>query len=160
LEEHLAMSITTSFHDPLLGHGRLLRESARRTARRAGLVFVLALGLLGIGELYLVSQQPGRVIRRELLAAAGEFGSPLVPNPTDSMRQAMRRHFGETDVDVDASRIWPNVAVTIRGLDREACEAAALKVRRIEGPIVVNLDSPRAPADCRESNDMTWWIMP
>jgi hypothetical protein len=76
------------------------------------------------------------------------------------MRQAMRRHFGETDVDVDASRIWPNVAVTIRGLDREACEAAALKVRRIEGPIVVNLDSPRAPADCRESNDMTWWIMP
>jgi hypothetical protein len=154
------MSITTLFPDPLLGPGRLLPRLARRTLRKAALGGVLALALVGIGELYLASQQPDRVIRRELLAAAGEFGSPLVPNPTDSVRQAMRRHFGETDVDVDASRIWPNVAVTIRGLDREACEAAALKVRRIEGPIVVNLDSPCAPADCRESNDMTWWIMP
>jgi hypothetical protein len=154
------MSITTSFHDPLLGRDRLLHDLARRTARKAGLALVLALALVGVGELYLVSQQPGRVIRRELLAAAGEFGSPLVPNPTDSVRQAMRRHFGEADVDVDASRVWPNVAVTIRGLDREACEAAALDARRIEGPIVVSLDSPRSPADCRERNDMTWWIMP
>jgi hypothetical protein len=154
------MSITTSFPDPLLGSGRSLQDTARRMARKAGLVFVLALALIGIGELYLVSQQPGRVIRRELLAAAGEFGSPLVPTATDSVRDAMRQHFSEADVEVDASRVWPNVAVTIRGLDREACEAAALDARRIEGPIVVNLATPRSPADCRDRNDMTWWIMP
>lgn len=154
------MSITTLFPDPLLGPGRLLPHLARSTLRKAALGGVLALALVGIGELYLASQQPDRVIRRELLAAAGEFGSPLVPNPTAAMRQAMRRHFGEADVDVDANRIWPNVAVTIRGVDREACEAAALTARRIEGPIVVNLDAPRSPADCRETNDMTWWIMP
>jgi hypothetical protein len=154
------MSITTSFPDPLLGPGRSLPHIARRILAKSGLVCALALALVGIGELYLVSQEPGRVIRRELLAAAGEFGSPLVANPTEAVRQAMRRHFGEADVDVDARRVWPNVAVTIRGLDRDACEAAALDARRIEGPIVVNLDTPRSPADCRERNDMTWWIMP
>jgi hypothetical protein len=153
------MSMTTSFPDPLLGRGRAV-PLARWTLRKAGLACVVVLALIGIGQLYLVSQQPGRVIRRELLAAAGEFGTPLVANPTDLMRQAMRRHFGEADVDVDARGVWPNVAVTIRGLDREACEAAALEARRIEGPIVVNLAAPRSAADCRDRNDMTWWIMP
>jgi len=154
------MSITTSFSDPLLGRNRWLSGIARRTLRKSGLVVVLALALVGIGQLYLVSQQPGRVIRRELLAAAGEFGSPLIPDPTDAIRQAMRRHFGETDVDVAASRIRPNVTVTIRGLGREICEAAALEARRIEGPVVVSLETPRSPGDCRDRNDMTWWIMP
>jgi hypothetical protein len=154
------MSITTSFPDPLLGSGRLLPVVGGRTLRKAGLAFVLALALVGIGQLYLVLQQPGRVIRRELVAAAGEFGSALVPNPTDAVRGAMRRHFGEADVDIDASQVWPNVAVTIRGLNREACAAAALAARRIDGPIVVNLDTPRSPADCRDRNDMTWRIMP
>jgi hypothetical protein len=94
------------------------------------------------------------------LAAAGELSGQIVANPTGSVRKAMRQHFREAEVEVDTARPWPNVLVTIRGLDRAACETAVRDARRMEGPVVVSLDAYRLPADCADRNDMTWWIMP
>jgi hypothetical protein len=34
------------------------------------------------------------------------------------------------------------------------------QARRIDGLVVVNLEGYRSVADCRERNDMTWWLMP
>jgi hypothetical protein len=155
------MSMTTSFPNPLCGPGGgLLRETVRQMLRTGLLAIVLAFTLITLYQAYLVSQEPGRVIRRELTAAAGEFGGQLVPDPSDAVRLAIRRHFSEPAVDVAASRFSSNVAVTIRGLDQEACENATLQARRIEGPVVVSLAAYASPADCRARNDMTWWIMP
>jgi hypothetical protein len=49
------------------------------------------------------------------------------------MRQTIRLHFREDAVEVDASRFWPNVAVTLQGIPRETCADAALKARQIDG---------------------------
>jgi hypothetical protein len=154
------MSMTTSLPNPLCGPGGLLRETARQMLRTGLLAVVLAFALTTLYQFYLASQQPGRVIRRELAAAAAEFGGQLVPNPSDAVRLAIRGHFREPAVDVEVGRLSANVAVTIRGLGQQACENAALEARRIDGPVVVTLAAYGSPADCRERNDMTWWIMP
>jgi hypothetical protein len=137
----------------LPGSDGLPRETLRRALKTGALALFAAVVLVAAAG-------PGRTIRGELLAAADELSAQIVANPTEPVRQAMRRHFREAEVEVDTAWSWPNVLVTLRGLDRAACEAVLRDARRLEGVVVVSLDAYRSPADCGERNDMTWRIMP
>jgi hypothetical protein len=158
-EAHAHRPITT-FHSPLYGSGGLWRDALRRTLRTSALVVVTAVVFAAAYQLQETATEPGRAIRGELVAAAGELSAQIVANPTEPVRHAMRQHFREAEVDLDTARSWPNVLVTIRGLDRAACETAVRDTRRMEGLVVVSLETYRSPGDCAERNDMTWWIMP
>jgi hypothetical protein len=150
----------TTFRGALHGSRGQWRGVFRRTFKTGRLVLATAMMAVAAYQLQETATGPGGVIRGELLAAASELSTQIVANPTEPMRQAMRRHFREAEVEVDIARSWPNVLVTIRGLDRASCETAARNARRMEGIVVVSLDTHRAPANCGERNDMTWWIMP
>jgi hypothetical protein len=142
------------------GSAGLRRETLRRALKTGALALFAAVVLVAAYQLVEAAAGPGRTIRGELLAAADELSAQIVANPTEPVRQAMRRHFREAEVEVDTARSWPNVLVTLRGLDRAACEAVLRDARRMEGVVVVSLDAYRSPADCGERNDMTWRIMP
>jgi hypothetical protein len=149
-----------TFRGPSHGSGGLSRDVRRRALKNGALVLVTAVVFAAAYQLQETTSGHGRAIRGELLAAAGELSGQVVASPTEPMRHAMRRHFREAEVEVDTARSWPNVLVTIRGLDRAACETAVRDARRMEGLVVVSLDAYRSPAACGERNDMTWWIMP
>jgi hypothetical protein len=148
------------FRAPWQGSRGRRRDGLRRTRRTGALALAAALMLAVVYYLQEAATEPGAAIRGELLAAAGELSAQIVADPTEPVRQAMRWHFREAEVEVDSARSWPNVLVTIRGLDRAACETAVRDARRMEGLVVVSLDAYRSAADCRGRNDMTWWIMP
>jgi hypothetical protein len=150
----------TTLSSPLHRSGGLWRDALRRTRRTCALTVVAAVAIAAAYQLRTTVAQPGRAIRSELLAAAGELSSQIVANPTEPERLAMRRHFREAEVEVDTAQSWPNVLVKLRDLDRATCEAAVRDARRMEGLVVVSLDAYRSPADCGERNDMTWWVMP
>jgi len=151
---------TTTFAGPLHGSDGLWHAALRRALLTGALALVTAVVFAAAYQLQETAIGRGRAIRGELLAAAGELSSQIVANPTEAVRHAMRRHFREADVEVDIARSWPNVLVTLRGLDRATCETAVRDARRMEGLVVVSLDVYRAPADCGERNEMTWRIMP
>jgi hypothetical protein len=150
----------TTFRGPSRGSGGPWRDPLRRTLRTGALVVVMAVVFAAVYRVQEMAAGPGRAIRGELLAAASELSAQIVANPTEAVRHAMRRHFHEAEVEMDTARSWPNVLVTIRGLDRAACETAMRDARRMEGLVVVSLDAYRSPAACGERNDLTWWIMP
>lgn len=68
------------------------------------------------------------------------------------------RHFN-AQASIGAA-LWPHITVTLHNVDQNTCSDAAAAARRIEGPVVVELENYRSAADCGASNDMTWWIMP
>jgi hypothetical protein len=138
------------------------KRSAPGLRRYTRLLWLMPALPLILAVQYAVSlfETPGLVLWRELRAAGAEMHVPLVPRPTPAMRQAIRQHFAESAVDVDISRFWPNVAVTLPGISRDVCRDATRDAGRIEGPVVIVLQHFRTPADCRDRNDMTWWIMP
>jgi hypothetical protein len=154
------MSIDESFQRDVEGHGRASGQLAQRMP--CGVWVALAIGFCVAVEygLSLALEPPGEAIRAELQAAGAELHSQLFVEPTPAMRAAVRRHFGDRDVDVDLSSRWPNVAATLHNVDWEACANAVLEARRIEDPVVIDLESYRSPRDCRDRNDMKWWIRP
>lgn len=143
----------------LHGSAVLPRGTRRRRTRVATLAFAVAI-VLGAAYGLRESPGPGWIIRSELQAAAAELSWQIVAIPTEAVREAMRRHFHEAEVELDGVRSRPNVLVTLRGLSRVVCQAAVRDARRMEGTVVVALDRYHSPADCGERNDMTWWIMP
>lgn len=147
---------TTLLRNPLhLSDGWRL-NTLRRTLRTGAMLTALAAVALAAARLL----DEDRTIRGELRAAAAEFRSEIIASPTERVRQAMRRHFREEAVEVDAARFPPNVLVTLRGIDRATCETAVRDTRDMEARVVVRLYGYGSPADCNERNDMTWWIMP
>jgi hypothetical protein len=158
--EALTRRPTNTFRRRLRGSDGLRRDVLRRVRKTGAFAVVTAMALLAAYRLEETATGLGRTIRGELLAAADELSVQIVANPTEPVRQAMRRHFREAEVELDTARSWPNVLVTLRGLDRAACETIVRDARRMEGVVVISLDAYRSPADCRERNDMTWWIMP
>ncbi|HXZ01168.1 MAG TPA: hypothetical protein VEI03_14300 [Stellaceae bacterium] len=153
------MSTATSIQ--LLPRGSLRRHPTTRRLPRA-LWIVLAVLASWSAEygVYRAFEPPGPALRRELLGAADELRAPWVPQPTTALRQAIRRHFRESDIDIDTARYWPNVVVSLHGVSRDGCAAAVPETRRIEGPVVVALERYRSAAECGERNDMIWWLMP
>jgi hypothetical protein len=138
-------------------------KAAAAASRRRGRSYVRLLWLISALPVILVAQHavsvleaPGLVLGRELKDAGAEMHVPLVPQPTSAMRQAIRRHFAESAVQVDVRRFWPNVAVTLSDISRDVCGDAVRDARRIGGSVVIVLQHFRTPTDCRERNDMTW----
>jgi hypothetical protein len=135
------------------------RRRAWRTSRLLWLVLGAA-ALFGAEQAISVFETPGQVLRHELQAAGAEMHVALVPQPSPALGQAIRRHFHEDGVLVDMRGGWPNVTVTLVGASGDVCRDAVRAARRIDESVVIQLRDIRTPADCRDRNDMTWWIMP
>ena len=144
------------------GSGPIIRlgQWLQRVPRMLWLLAALAVALSSKDRVALLLDTPGQAIRSELKAAAGELRWQVVAQPNPAVVQAMRAHFREHDVIIDPIRFWPQVAVTVHGLDRRTCRDAAARARRIDGRVVVRLEAYDTPASCGDVNDMTWRIMP
>jgi hypothetical protein len=121
-------------------------------------VLALGLALLLAGTFIPALMSPGRAIRAELKSAAADV-QDWRGRPNDAALRRLRRDFPHHAATVDA-RAWPQVAVTLHGLPRDTCRAAAGSARRIEGLVVVELQRYRSTDECGASNDMTWHFMP
>ena len=140
------------------------RQETRSVPRRAFAprVKVLAGAAVVVASLAMLfaSQPPGVVIHNDLAAAASV--TALLPMKTEpqAVVQALHAAFPGHVVTVDAEAFPAIVYVTLRALDKESCTGAVASSRRMEGLVVVELERYRTAADCRDSNDMTWRIMP
>lgn len=129
--------------------------SARRLRVLAGAgVVVAALALL------FASQPPGAAIRDDLAAAAAVAAMLPMKTEPEAVVQALHASFRGRTVTVDAEAFPAVIYVTIRALDKKSCAAALGSARRLEGLVVIELEHYRSTANCRDSNDMTWRIMP
>ncbi|MGO8914730.1 MAG: hypothetical protein ACLQJR_02330 [Stellaceae bacterium] len=153
------MSIATSFQHLPDGPARW-RDALRRTPRMLWIVLAILLSWGAEYAVYRAFEPPGQALRRELVGAAEELRAQWLPQATPAVRQAIRRHFRESDVDIDTTRRWPNVAVSLHAVPQEDCVAAVREARHIDGPVVIALEHYRLTAQCGERNDMTWWLMP
>lgn len=154
--------MSTIFFDHLHpgGSAHGWRTWVRRLPWTLWIVALAAAALLAHYELVPLLQSPGDAIRSELRAAASEMTAQILPDPNAAVIAAMRRDFHGQQVSIEAMGPRAQVAVTIHGLDRQACLDAETKVRRIEGAAVVTLEGYRRAEDCVGRNDMTWRIMP
>ena len=150
------MSIAMHFPSP----SHRLRAQARRMPRALWLVLAIALSWGAEYAVYTGFAPHGEVLRRELQSAAGVLQAQLVARPGPALLAGLRGHFAESDVDIDMARQWPNVAVTLRGVLRDDCLDALRQARHINGPVVIALEGYGSAVDCRDHNDMTWWLMP
>jgi hypothetical protein len=157
---------TTVPHDQQnRGIARNLSEQRRRIPLIVWVLACIGAALVAGYQLSVPREEPpGDAIRHGLKAAAAEVAAEmrtqLVLGPSPAALAAMRRHFSRQDVSIATSPASSIIAVTLHGVDREACVEAAAKVRRIDGSVVVMLQGYSALEDCGSWNEMTWWIMP
>jgi len=130
----------------------------RRVPRSILALLGLTAVVVGGQQLNSAMQSPGEAIRAALAAAAADMRAPETAQPSRDMLQAVGRHF-DAQASIGAE-LWPHVTITLHNVDRSTCIDATAAARRIEGLVVVELESYRSAADCHASNDMTWWIMP
>jgi hypothetical protein len=130
-----------------------------RLPRTAWAVALAAVILLAGNQLSLALQSPGQSIKTALTAAAAEMATPTGPQVDAAALDAVQRHFSGQIATIDA-QYWPQLAVTLHGVDKSGCLEASTVADRMEGLVVVQLDKHRSPAACSDSNDMTWWIQP
>lgn len=138
------------------------RGAAMRRLRLSRRVVVLT-GLAVIFAALAVAfanQPPGAAIRSDLAAGAALVRALPATAPREEVTQALQRRFHGRTVTVDAEAFPAVVDVTLRALDRQSCVEAEAFARRLEGKVVVELDGYPRISDCRDSNDMTWRIMP
>jgi hypothetical protein len=133
-------------------------HTRRRVSRTMWAALVLGLALVLGGTLLPALMAPGRAIRGELKSAAADLQDTRA-TPDDAALSRLRHHFPHHAATVDA-RTWPQVAVTLHGVPRDTCRAAAGSARRIEGLVVVELQRYRSADECGATNDMTWRFMP
>jgi hypothetical protein len=134
------------------------RRKLRRMPRARWAALALGLVLLLGGTLAPTLLSPGRVIRGELTSAAADLQqSQGEPNAAALRRLSRNFHYRTATID---ARHWPQVRVTLHGLPRDACIAAAREAGRIEGLVVVELERYGSGQQCAASNDMTWRFMP
>lgn len=134
------------------------QERSRRFSPSMWLALALGIALVLGGTLGTALLTPGRVIRGELKSAASDLRSSYAGPDAAELRR-LRRDFPNHAATIDATA-WPQVAVTLHGLTRDACRDAARDARRIEGLVVIELERYRSADECRAANDMTWRFMP
>lgn len=155
------MSITSSFDAaPHLPLSEVLGDNFRRVPRVIWLLAIFLAGFAGVQPIMKSLQTPGGAIRSELMSAAGEFEGRINPQPSAADIHAIERHFLAHSVTIDTARTWPQVQVTLHGVDRETCLDVRSSARRMEGLVVVDLLDYASATDCSDSNDMAWRIMP
>jgi hypothetical protein len=114
--------------------------------------------LLAAGyQVSLALQSPAQLIRGELQAAAAETAALSWNRSPEQVRTAVARHFDGHAVSIDATKFPALVAVTLHDVDRSTCQEAHTVARRIEGSVVIALESA---APCGDNNAMRWRIMP
>jgi hypothetical protein len=140
------------------------RDETRGVRRRrfAPRLKVLAAAAVVVASLAILfaSQPPGVAIHNDLTAAASVTALLPMKTEPEAVVQALHAVFPGRVITVDAEAFPAVVYVTLRALDKESCAGAVGSSRRMEGLVVVELERYRAAADCRDSNDMTWRIMP
>jgi hypothetical protein len=129
--------------------------------RRSLLAPALAASVLigGVYGAYLALESPGALIRHDLASAGYEVGSLAWSTPTERVQQAVARHFPGYRVTVDAAGFPDHVTVTLHDLDRTACESAYRSADRLEGRVVIALETSDGTA-CRNGISLIWRIMP
>jgi len=110
--------------------------------------------------LLFASQPPGMALRNALVAGGAEAAILPATTKPQAVVEALRPSFRGRTVSIDAEAFPAVVYVTVRALDKETCGAVVELARRIEGLVVIDLDHYSSAADCRDSNDMTWRLMP
>lgn len=143
-----------------MGVARSPSGQRRRSLWTIYMVVCISAAVLGGYQFFLLVEPPGDAIRHELKAAAGEMRNLLVPEPSPPVLAAMRRDFARREVSIAPIPESSIVTVTLHGLDHKACVGALAKARRIDGPVVVQLQGYGTAADCGSRNEMTWWVMP
>jgi hypothetical protein len=131
----------------------------QRVPRRLWVVLSAAVLLMAANHVSLALQSPAQSIKTALANAAAEMMTPSGPQPSAAALDAVQRQFTGQIATIDA-RYWPQLAVTLQGVDKTSCVEAATIASRMEGLVVVQLEKYRSVADCGESNNMTWWILP
>lgn len=154
------MTATVQHDRETIGVARNSSGQRRRSLWPIYMLLFISAGLPTGYQLFLVLEPPGDAIRRELEAAADEMRNQLVPEPSPAVLAAMRRDFAGREVSIATIPASSIIAVTLYGLDHEACVDALVKARRIDGPVVVMLQGHRTVGDCGSRNEMTWWVMP
>ena len=154
------MAMSESFQREVDAPIRALWHLVQRVPRGLWVPLVAGAALVAVYEMSLVLRPPGVEIRSELAAAAAELHAQLFVKATPEMGVSIREHFGDRDVDIDMTSHWPNVAATLHHVNWDVCVDAVRAARRIEGPVVIDLEAYRSAEDCRASNEMKWWIKP
>jgi hypothetical protein len=107
----------------------------------------------------LALESPGAILRRDLASAGSEVGGLPWSTPTERVQQAVARHFPGSRVTVDAAGFPDHVTVTLHDLDRTACQSAYRSADRLEGRVVIALETSDGTA-CQNGISLTWRIMP
>ncbi|HUK58490.1 MAG TPA: hypothetical protein VLV50_04605 [Stellaceae bacterium] len=137
-------------------------QSVRRTRRLARPLRTFAAVAAASGALaLLVASEPhGGAVRGDLKAAAARLRD-MPPNAAGAnVASALAREFPDQSATIDPTGFPASVSVTLHALDRASCAAALRTARRIEGRVVVQLETYRSSADCTDRNEMTWRLMP
>lgn len=116
-------------------------------------------GLIAAGVVPLALQSPGALLRRDLASAGSEVGNLPWSTPTGRVQGAVARHFPGYRVTVDAAGFPDHVTVTLHDLDRAACQSAYRSADRLEGRVVIALETSDGTA-CRNGISLTWRIAP
>jgi hypothetical protein len=154
-----AMLDAHGYSAPPLSRGDRVRRKRMRVPRALRIIAAAAVTLGALGLLF-ASAPPGASIRASLAAAAAALDA-LPPNAAaKDVRTALLPAFAGRDVVIDPAGFPREIAVTLQGIDRRACIAAVQSVRRLEGRVVVELQTYRSPDDCGAENAMTWRLMP
>jgi hypothetical protein len=137
-----------------------LRAALRRAPRVLWIVLAILLSWGAEYAVYSAFEPHGTALRHELQGAAAVLQTQLTLQPTPVLRQEIREHFPEGDAEIDTQHLWPIVAVSLHGLSRGDCLDALHHARRVNGAVVIALQGYGSAVDCRDQNDMTWWLMP
>jgi hypothetical protein len=142
------------FQRPDTPAGRRALSSRRLSVLAGAAAIVVALGLL------FANPTPAAAIRDELVA--GGAAAAILPATTkpEAVVTALRETFRGRVVAINAEAFPAVIYVTVGALDKETCAALLGTTARIEGLVVIDLEHYHSAADCRDSNDMTWRVMP
>jgi len=78
----------------------------------------------------------------------------------DGVHDAIAASFRNFDAGIDASLFPAEVDITLHDVDGVTCLEVEDEARRIEGPVVVQLEGYQSADACRQHNVMTWRLMP
>jgi hypothetical protein len=136
------------------------RSSGRLFSTRRLSVLAGAAAVVAALALLFASPPPADAIHDELIAAGAAAAVLPATAKLERVVGAMHETFRGRAISVDANAFPAAIYVTLHALDKPICAALLDSARRIEGLVVIDLEHYRAASDCRDSNDMTWRVMP